>query len=63
MIAIYFDDETAVADVIAALGSAGYCLRIDKGRMAAERVPGFLRKDEPRSNVLQMPTRARKARP
>ena len=63
MIAVYFDDDAAVADVIAALGSVGYCLRIEKGRMTAERVPRFLRKDGPRYQVLPLPTRVMKTRP
>jgi hypothetical protein len=42
---------------------AGLHMHTEAGaRLVVDRVPEFLRKDEPQSNVVRLPTRARKAR-
>ena len=53
MIPIHVDGEISLAELERVFGEAGYVLRYDAAsRLCAYRVPPFLRKDAPATNVV-----------
>lgn len=52
---IFFCDSIPMKDIADALAARGIHLRSDAScRMVADRVPRFLQKDEPKTNVVPM---------
>lgn len=63
-VAIFVEGDVALNELAHAFGSIGYHLRSDaSGRLVAEPIPSFLRRESDKSNVLRLPARPRKARP
>lgn len=61
---IFVEGDICMDEVAAIFRDAGYQLVSDgAGRMVARRVPVFLRKPEPQSNVARLPARVRKVAP
>lgn len=58
---VYFGGDITQAEIMQAMRDAGLHLYTEAGhRLVVDRVPGIVRKDPPLTNVLRLPTRARK---
>lgn len=60
---IWFHGSIPLESITRALAGEGIHVRSDaNGKMIAEQVPRFIRRDEPEDKVLRLPTRLRKVR-
>lgn len=51
---LYVDGEMSFAELNNIFRAAGYHLRMVGGQIVVTRVPAFLRREEPASNVVQL---------
>lgn len=60
-VAIHFNGEILMEEIASMVREAGFHLRITETGIMVDRVPNWLRKPVPETNVVKMPARLRKA--
>lgn len=59
-VAIHFNGDILMEEIASMVKDAGFHLRITNSAIVVDRVPNWLRKEEPSANVVLLPARVRK---